>query len=172
MEIPNLNHFATQGASGGPAGIINVDLVREVNFYSGAFPANTGNALSSIFDMKQIDGNKDHLKFKGSIGASDLALTLDGPLSKNTTFIASARRSYLQFLFAALKLTVFLFHADIHDFQLKTMTRIDDKNEYHISDLELLNHTELNLEANETVDQRYLLSYLPVLSSGIMPSVL
>ncbi len=159
MEIPNLNHFATQGASGGPAGIINVDLVREVNFYSGAFPANTGNALSSILDMKQIDGNKDHLKFKGSIGASDLALTLDGPLSKNTTFIASARRSYLQFLFAALKLP---FLPTYNDFQLKTRTRIDDKNEISFIGLGALDHSELNLEANETVDQRYLLSYLPV----------
>ncbi|HNV53298.1 MAG TPA: TonB-dependent receptor, partial [Tenuifilaceae bacterium] len=86
IEIPNLNHFATQGASGGPVGIINVDFVREVNFYSGAFPANFGNAMSSILDFRQIDGNKDKLKVKAAIGASDLALTLDGPISNNTSF--------------------------------------------------------------------------------------
>ncbi len=51
MEIPNLNHFATQGASGGPVGIINVDFIREIDFYSGAFPANRGNALSSVLEM-------------------------------------------------------------------------------------------------------------------------
>ncbi|MCF8345230.1 MAG: TonB-dependent receptor, partial [Bacteroidales bacterium] len=52
IEIPTLNHFSTQGASGGPVGIINVDFVREVEFYSGAFPANRGNALSSIIEFE------------------------------------------------------------------------------------------------------------------------
>jgi len=55
IEIPNLNHFATQGASGGPVGIINTDFLREVDFYSGAFPASRGNSLSSVIDMKLID---------------------------------------------------------------------------------------------------------------------
>jgi hypothetical protein len=64
MEIPNLNHFATQGASGGPVGMINVDFIREVDFYSGAFPANRGNALSSVLEFKQIDGNKDKFSLK------------------------------------------------------------------------------------------------------------
>jgi hypothetical protein len=104
IEIPNLNHFATQGASGGPVGIINVDLIREVEFYSGAFPANRGNALSSVLDMRQIDGNPERLQVRGALGASDLALTFDGPLTPNTTFIFSARRSYLQFLFDVIGL--------------------------------------------------------------------
>jgi len=72
VEIPNLNHFATQGASGGPVGIVNVDFIREVDFLTGSFPADKGNMLSSLIDMKQIDGNKNKLHFKGSIGASDL----------------------------------------------------------------------------------------------------
>jgi hypothetical protein len=159
VEIPNLNHFATQGASGGPVGIINVDFIREVNFYSGAFPANTGNAMSSVLDMRQIDGNKDKLKFKGAVGASDLALTLDGPFSKNTTFIASARRSYLQYLFTALELP---FLPTYNDLQVKTRTRINDKNEITFIGLGAIDHSELNLKANKTPDQRYILSYLPV----------
>ena len=48
IEVPNINHFATQGSSGGPVGMINVDFIREVEFYSGAFPVNYGNALSSV----------------------------------------------------------------------------------------------------------------------------
>ncbi len=159
IEIPNLNHFATQGASGGPVGIINVDFIREVNFYSGAFPANTGNALSSILDMRQIDGNKEKLKFRGSVGASDLALTLDGPLSSNTTFIVSARRSYLQFLFTALQLP---FLPTYNDFQFKSRTRINEKNEITFIGLGAIDQFKLNLDANETPDQRYILSYLPV----------
>ncbi|MCX7768940.1 MAG: TonB-dependent receptor, partial [Flavobacteriales bacterium] len=50
VEVPLINHFQTQGASGGPVGIINVNLIREVNFLSGAFPAARGNALSSVLE--------------------------------------------------------------------------------------------------------------------------
>ena len=38
IEIPNINHFATQGASGGPVSIVNADLIREITFYTGASP--------------------------------------------------------------------------------------------------------------------------------------
>ena len=63
VEVPNINHFATQGASGGAVGILNADLIREVNYYSGAFPSNRGNALSGIFEFSQVDGNADKLRF-------------------------------------------------------------------------------------------------------------
>lgn len=159
IEIPTINHFATQGASGGPVGIINVDFIREVNFYSGAFPSNYGNSLSSVIDMRQKDGNADKIKFKGSVGSSDLALTLDGPISDNTTFIASARRSYLQFLFQALELP---FLPTYNDFQFKTRTRINDKNEISFIGLGAIDQFQLNLDANETPEQKYLLSQLPV----------
>ncbi len=159
VEIPTINHFATQGASGGPVGIINVDFIREVNFYSGAFPSNRGNALSSVIEFNQIDGNKDKLKFRGSVGASDLALTLDGPLTDNTTFIVSARRSYLQFLFAALQLP---FLPTYNDFQFKSRTKINQKNEITLIGLGAIDKSTLNLDANETPSQRYILSYLPV----------
>ncbi|MFN4879636.1 MAG: carboxypeptidase regulatory-like domain-containing protein, partial [Flavobacteriia bacterium] len=48
IEVPNINHFATQGSSGGPVGLLNVNFIREVEFYSGAFPANRANGLSSV----------------------------------------------------------------------------------------------------------------------------
>lgn len=51
VEIPNINHFATQGASGGPVSILNSDLIREISFYTGSFPANRGGALSSVMDI-------------------------------------------------------------------------------------------------------------------------
>lgn len=159
VEIPNLNHFATQGASGGPVGIINVDFLREAELYSGAFPANRGNALSSVLEMKQIDGNPDKLQFRSSIGASDLALTLDGPMSPTTTFILSARRSYLQLLFSALELP---FLPTYNDFQFKSRTRIDEKREISFIGLGAIDQFRLNTSANKTDDQRYILSYVPV----------
>ncbi len=159
VEIPNLNHFATQGASGGPVGIINVDFIRSVDFYSGAFPANRGNALSSVLDFQQVDGNKEKMKFRATIGASDLALTMDGPLGEKTSVVFSARRSYLQFLFAAIGLP---FLPTYNDAQFKIKTRIDEKNEITFIGLGAIDQFELNMDANEKEEQRYILGYLPV----------
>lgn len=158
VEIPNINHFATQGASGGPTGILNIDFIRSVDFYSGAFPANRGDALSSVLEFSQIDGNNDKLKFRGSVGSSDLALTLDGPLTENTTFILSARRSYLQYLFSVIGLP---FLPTYNDVQFKVKTRINDKNELTVLGLGSFDVMTLNLDANETEDQRALLKALP-----------
>ncbi|MGM0503454.1 MAG: TonB-dependent receptor [Bacteroidota bacterium] len=159
VEIPTINHFATQGASGGPVGIINVDFIREVDFYSGAFPANRGNALSSVLELKQRDGNKEKLEIQGTLGASEVALTLDGPINEKTTFIFSARRSYLQILFAALELP---FLPTYNDAQFKVKTRFDEKNELTLIGLGAIDQFDLNLDANDTEEQRYILNFIPV----------
>lgn len=149
IEVPNINHFATQGASGGPVGLINVNFIDEVEFYSGAFPANRGNALSSVFDFTQKDGNPENIKANFTVGSSDYGLTLDGPLGKKTTYILSVRRSYLQFLFSVLKLP---FLPIYNDSQFKIKTRIDAKNEISIIGLGALDQFELNEGANDGVD--------------------
>src|SRR6056297_1157193 len=159
VEIPTINHFATQGASGGPVGIINVDFIREVDLYSGAFPANRGNALSSILELKQINGNDDKVELQGALGASEASLTFDGPISENTTFIFSARRSYLQLLFDVLGLP---FLPTFNDFQFKSRTRFDEKNELKLIGLGAIDDFELNTDANDTESQRYILNYIPV----------
>ena len=159
VEIPYLNHFSTQGASGGPVGIINVDFVQSVDFLSGAFPASRGNALSSVLNFTFIDGNSDKLKVRTTLGASDLGLTLDGPAGKKGTFLVSARRSYLQFLFGALGLP---FLPNYTDFQFKYRVRLDEKNELTFIGLGAKDDFSLNLEANETEYQRFILDYIPV----------
>ena len=159
VEIPYLNHFSTQGASGGPVGIINVDFVQSVDFLSGAFPASKGNALSSILNFTFIDGNKEKLKYRATLGASDLGLTIDGPAGKNSTLLLSARRSYLQFLFNALGLP---FFPNYTDFQFKYRVRLDEKNELTVIGLGAKDDFKLNLKANETEYQRFILDYIPV----------
>ncbi len=161
IEIPVINHFATQGASGGAVGVINPDFVREINFYTGAFPANRTNALSSVMEIKQKDGSKDRVHTKLSVGASDAALTIDGPLSPKSTFIVSARQSYLQFLFKAIGLP---FLPTYNDFQLKYKYEIDKKNEITFIGIGAIDDLTLNtgLQTTGTEAQKYVLNYLPV----------
>jgi hypothetical protein len=159
VEVPNINHFATQGSSGGPNGLINVDFIREVDFYSSAFPANRGNSMSSVFNFKQKNGRDDRLGFTATVGSSDLAATLEGPIGKKTTFLFSVRQSYLQFLFQALDLP---FLPIYNDFQFKFRTRFDEKNELYFVGLGACDRFKLNLNANKTEAQRFQLERLPV----------
>ena len=159
IEVPNINHFATQGSSGGPVGLINVDFIREVEFYSGAFPANRGNALSSVLDFKQKDGRDDKWTLNGVVSATDVGITVEGPVTKESSLIFSARRSYLQFLFAALELP---FLPTYNDFQLKYKYKFGTKAQLSIIGLGAIDQFNLNLDANETEAQRYTLNNLPV----------
>ncbi|MCF8235926.1 MAG: TonB-dependent receptor [Bacteroidales bacterium] len=160
IEIPTLNHFSTQGASGGPVGIINVDFVREVEFYSGAFPANRGNALSSIIEFEQIDPNMEEWGFRAAVGASDLAFTANGPVSGKSGLIFSLRRSYLGFLFDVIGLP---FLPTYNDAQFKYKHKFDNKNQLTLIGLGAIDHFELNTGIeNPDEEQRYILGYLPV----------
>ena len=158
VEVPNINHFATQGASGGPVGLINVNFINEVEFFSGAFPANRGNALSSVLSFRQRDGRDDRLGGTFMVGATDIGLTLEGPIGEKTTFLVSARRSYLQFLFKAIGLP---FLPTYNDFQAKVKYRIDKRNELTFIGLGAIDQFTLNLDANETEEQQALLDNLP-----------
>ena len=159
VEVPNINHFATQGASGGPVGLINVNFIREVDFYSGAFPANRGNALSSVLNFQQRDGRDDRLGFTFMAGASDVGLTLEGPIGDNTTFLLSARRSYLQFLFSLLDLP---FLPTYDDFQIKVKTKLNDKNEIYFVGLGAIDDFELNFDATRDEANQFLIDALPI----------
>ncbi len=160
IEIPNLNHFATQGASGGPAGIINTDFLREVDFYSGAFPASRGNSLSSVIDMKLIDGNPDRMIYRATLGASEMALSANGPVSEKTNVLFSVRRSYLQFLFSVIGLP---FLPTFTDYTLKVKTKFNVKNELTIISIGALDKLKLNTGLkNQTEEQQFILNYLPV----------
>ena len=159
IEIPYLNHFSTQGASGGPVGIINVDFVQSVDFLSGAFPASKGNALSSVLNFTFIDGDIDKMKYRATVGASDLGLTINGPAGKKGTLLMSVRRSYLKFLFTALDLP---FLPAYTDFQVKYKIRFNKKNELTVIGLGAKDDFTLNLSADESEYQRYLLDNIPV----------
>lgn len=157
VEIPNINHFSTQGASGGPVGIINADLIREVNFYTGAFPTDRGNAMSSVLDFKLRDGDMERNSLKATLGASEVSLASNGHIGKKTSYLVSVRQSYLQFLFDMLGLP---FLPTFTDAQFKLKTRFNANNELTILGLGGIDNMKLNtkLDGEKT---EYILSYLP-----------
>ena len=157
VEIPNINHFSTQGASGGPVGILNADLIREVNFYTGAFPTDKGNALSSVLDFKLRDGDMERNSLKATLGASEVSLASNGHLGKKTSYLVSVRQSYLQFLFDMLGLP---FLPTFTDAQFKLKTRFDARNELTVLGLGGIDKMKLNTKADDE-DNKYILSYLP-----------
>jgi hypothetical protein len=160
IEIPNINHFATQGSSGGPVGMINVDFIRDVNFYSSAFPANRGNMLSSSMDIRLREGRDDRWGGSLRLGSSEAYATMEAPLNKkrNATILASFRYSYLQLLFKAFDLA---FLPTYTDQQLKIKWRPTRKDELTILGLSSADYFKLNLAANKTESQRYQLAILP-----------
>lgn len=99
--VPNINHFGTQGATGGPLSYINLDFVRETSFSTGGFSALYGDKLSSVLSIDLRNGRTDQLGGKLTISATQFGLNLEGPVDSKSSFIFSARRSYLDFIFKA-----------------------------------------------------------------------
>ena len=131
VEIPNINHFSTQGSAGGPVGMLNVAFIREVTLSSSAFGAEYDNPLSGVLAFEQREGNDQKYSGNVRIGASEAGATFNGPLFKrgkersNTTLMVSARRSYLQFVFALVGLPI---RPDYWDYQWKLNHKIDERN--------------------------------------------
>jgi len=117
IEVPVINHFQTQGSSGGPQGILNVSFIEEVKLTSSAFDAKYDNAISSVFQFKQKNGNPNQVQGNIRLSATEFATTFEGPLSpQKSSFLVSARRSYLQLLFQAIDLPI---RPNYWDFQTK-----------------------------------------------------
>ena len=157
IEIPNINHFATQGATGGPVSLVNADLVQEISFYTGAFPADRAGALSSVLDFRLRDGNPGKHTFKATLGASEVGVSGNGPLGGKTTYLFSLRQSYLQLLFKLLGLP---FLPNYIDGQVKVRTRLSERDEVTFLALAGIDNMRLNVD-EEGEDAAYLLSYLP-----------
>ena len=167
IEVPVINHFSTQGSSGGPVGILNVNLIKNVDLIAGGFPANRMDAMSSFFEIQLKEGRRDKMATQLTVGASELTLSNEGPLSEKTTYSFSARRSYLQGLFKLLGLP---FLPTFNDFQVKTTTKLNAKTELTFIGLGAIDKFELNQdipedESGEELESRlYLLDVLPVQS--------
>jgi outer membrane receptor for ferrienterochelin and colicin len=162
VEVPIINHFTTQGSAGGSNGIINVSFIEDVNLSSSSFNAKYDNALSSVMQIKQRTGNPDRLSGNFRLSGTDAAATLEGPLgSKNTTFLASARRSYLQFLFQALDLPI---RPSYWDFQYKVTHKLDAKTTITAIGLGAIDEFTLAVPQKTTPNKEYIVRSQPFIS--------
>jgi len=171
IEIPNINHFSTQGSAGGPVGLLNVSFFKGVTLTTSAFGAQYDNALSGVLQFDQRKGNNK--KFQGNfrLSSSEAALTAEGPLFRNkaerdsnkaarTTFIASARRSYLQLLFKAIGLP---FLPDYYDYQFKVNHKIDDYNYIYFTGVGAIDDFSINELDDFDAEQKSLQERVPVI---------
>ncbi|MDZ7773151.1 MAG: TonB-dependent receptor [Balneolaceae bacterium] len=167
IEIPVINHFATQGSAGGPVGLLNVSFFEGVSLSTSSFPAKYGNALSGVLQFNQREGNARQLDANLRVGASETALTVEGPLFtpsgesySKTTFIASVRRSYLQLLFQLIDLP---FLPDYWDYQYKLNHKIDAYNELNVTGVGSVDDFRINKPDNITPEQQATLDQVPII---------
>ena len=154
VEVPNINHFATQGSAGGPVGLLNVSFINDVTLSTSAFGSQYDNPLSGVLQFKQRDGNKERFNTNIRVSATDAAFTFEGPLFKstkevsNTSFLLSIRRSYLQALFKLIGLPI---RPDYWDYQYKLSHQIDEYNNLYFIGLGSLD--DFSVEAPEDYDE-------------------
>ena len=167
IEIPNINHFSTQGSAGGPVGMLNIDFVREVTLKTSSFGAEFDNALSGVLIFDQRYGNDQIKNYKIRVGASEAGLTINTPfLKKNkerskTSIMASIRRSYLQFIFKLVGLPI---RPDYWDYQWKIDHKINDFN--YLSFIGLGSIDEFSVEAPNTYnfEQQSIIDQVPIIN--------
>lgn len=149
IEVDNINHFGSQGSTGGPLSMINLDFVRNVDFSSGGFGAKYGDKTSSLTNITLRNGSEEQFGGKATISASQFGLNLEGPIADDGSWFFSARRSYLDFIFQAAG---FGFVPQYWDFQGKANYRLDSKNQLTYLFVTALNNVKLN---NEDDDKRF-----------------
>ncbi len=161
IEIPVINHFQTQGSSGGAQGILNVSFIEELKLSSSAFDARYDNALASTFVIKQRDGNRERVSGNVRISLTEAVATLEGPISKKTTFLASARKSYLDLLFKTLDIPI---RPNFYDFQYKLTHRFNDKTTLSAIGLGAIDRFEFAEAQESTPEKIFITRSLPYIN--------
>ena len=144
MEIPNINHFPTQGASGGPIGILNVDLIEDVTFSAGGFGAQYGDRLSSVLSVDLREGNREEFDAELNMSMAGAGFILEAPLSNGRgSWVASARRSYLDLIVGAIGTGAVPVYSD---FQGKISYDVDERHRIDLLGISGFDFIELKPE--------------------------
>lgn len=149
IELPNINHFAVQGSSAGAVALVGVSLVRDVSVSAGGFGVRDGDKVSSVTRLELREGNRDQRSTELNISATGASVISEGPLTGRGTYLFSVRRSYLDFLFAAIGLAIIPSYTDV---TFKTVFRPTSKD--RISTL-FIGAVDRFGFTNDSADQRF-----------------
>lgn len=149
FPVQNINHFGNQGATGGSLSYVNLDYLKESSFSTGGFGVNYGDKLSSVLSIDLKDARKDKIGGKATISATQFGLNLEGPVSDNSGFLFSARRSYLDFIFKAAG---FGFVPEYWDYLGKYNYKIDTDNQISFLLIGAIDNVKF---FNDSQDKRY-----------------
>lgn len=149
IEIPNINHYGSQGTSGGPIGFINLKLIREADIYTGGFISRYGDKLSSVVDIKFRDGSKTNYINNVDFGMAGFGGLFEGPISKKSSYMLSVRRSYLDLLKSAIRLSAVPNYWDIN---MKIDYKIDNNNMLSVIGFGAIDKINFKVDDNTTVN--------------------
>lgn len=152
VPVYNYNHF------GGLVSIFNADIVKHIDFYSGSFPARYEGRLSSVIDVKTKEGNMQ--EYHGALNAGLLtnSAMFEGPLIKNRlSFIASARRSWIDGLVSLFDRSSSGFQYYLYDVNVKINYKVDSTSRIYLSGY--FGSDRFNLDFNETGSNAFRLNW-------------
>jgi len=149
IPVQNINHFGTQGSTGGPLSYINLDYVDETTFSTGGFSVLNGDKISSVLTVNLREGRNDQIGGKATISATQFGFDIEGPVTKSSSFIFSARRSYLDFIFKAAD---FSFVPEYYDGMAKYDISFDNRNSLSFLLITAFDNVKY---FNDTEDQKY-----------------
>ena len=163
IEIPNINHFSTQGSSGGPVGLVNISFIKDVTLSTSSFGAEYDNALSGVLSFEQKEANNERIAGNFRLGSSEAGFTFEGPIFDDTSFIFSVRRSYLQFVFKAIGLP---FLPDYWDYQLKMNHKIDDYNSINLIGIGSIDKLTINEPEDFDFENQSTIEQIPIINQN------
>jgi len=146
IEVPNINHFGTQGNSSGSLSFVNLDYVDNVFFSTGGFKARYGDKLSSVLELSLANGRTDRFGGKVLISATQFGLNLEGPVSQSGNFIFSARKSYLDLIFKAAGLPFVPIYTD---FNFSMQFDISPKDQLYLLGLSAIDRVDRDQSTEE-----------------------
>lgn len=114
IEVPNINHFGTQGNSSGSLSFVNLDFVEDVKFSTGGFGAQYGDKMSSVLALTMLDEHPHGFESKWTISATQYGFNFQTPITEKGNLIFSARKSYLDLIFKAAGLPFVPVYTDFN----------------------------------------------------------
>ena len=124
IDLPAINHFSIQGASGGAVSIINMDFIQDATLYSGAFPSSMSNVLSGALDLDLRNARSDRAGVRMTLGATDVGATVEIPINAQAWLIVSGRQSFSQHYFKLFNIPILPTYQDA---QCKLHMRLGNK---------------------------------------------